>query len=228
MKVDKLSLTSSQLSLNRPITPVSGGHAAEASKSLGEAPPVQLSLSEIGDLASLFAATGLVGRLKKRLNYLKKKKCNVVPAQGTVACIDDTDTVFLGVEFLEKYQNEEETLAGVLAHEWGHSCALKPNNEDLQKMNWNEIFDLRRAHETLADEISGRLLFMMGYTTEGIKKFLLKGKETHNLKYHPPEMRAKIIEYGFEAEKNKGHLARELFKDSVYENEYKSILLDIS
>lgn len=201
-------------------------------KSLGETPPIVLSLEDIGRLAALFKKSGLLSRLKRRLNYLKRKKCIIVPAKGTTACVDDEDVVYIGVDFLEdclSQEDGEETIAGVLAHEWGHSCALKPGTEDVQKLNWNQIFELRRAHETLADETSGRLLFRLGYTTGGMVRFLTRKKgETHNLKYHAPEVRAQVIQYGFEAEKRKAELARHLFPKSAYANEYDSILLDIA
>lgn len=230
MRIDSLtSSASNQLILKGAPLIREGGQTQQAGqKTLGETPPIPLSLKQIGDLASMFAPTGVIGRLKKRLNYLKNKKCKVIPAKGTVACVDDEDTVYLGIEFLEQFKDDPETLAGVLAHEWGHACAVKPDKEGLQKLNWNEIFELRRAHETLADEICGRLLYLLGYSTKGITKFLTRGKETHNLKYHRPEIRARVVEYGFAAEQRKGQLARDMFGQSQYDNHYSSILLDIA
>lgn len=227
MRVDSLISTGSQLILRSPTVQERRGVQGKEVKTLGETPPVVLDLSEIGKLATLFAPGGIVERLRRRLNHLKQKKCKIVPAKGTVACVDDNDVVYLGVEFLERYQNERETLAGVLAHEWGHACALKPDREDLEKLNWNQIFDLRRAHETLADETSGRLLFLMGYKPDGVVQFLKKGKSTHNLKYHHPEIREQIILYGFASEKRKSELAKQLFPNSTYDNVYSSVLLDI-
>lgn len=234
MRVESLTSAGTHLILKGLPTIRPGGGAEQAAqKTIGEAPPIMLTLEQIGQLALLFKPSGLVGRLRKRLNYLKNKKCVVVPAQGTVACVDDNDVVYLGVDFLVKQladrKKGEETLAGVLAHEWGHSCALKPDREEIQTLNWNQIFELRRAHETLADEISGRLLYMMGYTPEGIVQFLTAKKgETHNLKYHAPELRGQVIRYGFESEKRKAQLARQLFPKSTYENQYRSFLLDIA
>lgn len=230
MRVSALTSAGSNLILKGlPTIHVGGQVDGTSQKTLGETPPVVLSLEQIGALASLFGPTGFINRLRKRLNYLKKKKCVIVPAQGTIACVDDEDVVYLGVDFLTKYRGEEEVIAGVLGHEWGHACALKPKRDDVQKLNWDQIFELRRAHETLADEISGRLLYLMGYTPEGVIRFLTRRKgETHNLKYHPPELRAQIIRYGFEDEKRKAQLARQLFPNSTYENNYRSHLLDIA
>lgn len=241
MRIDPLSSGGVGLTLKGLPRIGSGGTTEVASsKSLGETPPVVLSLDQIGSLATLFGPTGFLGRLRKRLNYLKNKKCVLVPADGTTACVDDNDVVYVGVGFLKKYlidgdgkdekgeDHGEEIIAGVLAHEWGHACALKPERKDIQKLNWNQIFELRRAHETLADETSGRLLYLMGYTPKGITDFLMRKKDTHNLKYHAPEIRAQVIRYGFEAEKRKGVLARQLFPNSTYDNQYHSILLDIA
>lgn len=251
MRIEGLKSSGANIA-SRGVPQVGGGAStdgADATKTIGETPPVVLSLSEIGELASLFAPSGLVGRLKKRLNHLKQKNCDVVPADGTVACVDDNDVVYLGVGFLKqcikrkekrgdkegKKKDEEEenlgieTLAGVLAHEWGHACALKPDKEALQKMNWNQIFETRREHETLADEISGRLLFLMGYSPKGLVNFLTTAeKDTHNLKYHNPKVRAQIIQQGFDAEKRKAQLSRQLFKNTASDDPYKSTLLDIA
>lgn len=211
-----------------PVIRERGGPEGIEQKTIGETPPVRLDLDQIGGLVALFSRSGLLSRMRRKLNYLKNKKCIIVPAKGTTACVDDEDVVYIGVDFLEKYKGEEETIAGVLAHEWGHACALKPHKERLQKLNWNQIFALRRAHETLADETSGRLLYMMGYSPMGLINFLTSGKETHNLKYHAPEIRAQVIKYGFVAEKRKAKLARQIFKKSVYKNPYSSFLLDIA
>lgn len=228
MRVDSLTSTGSQLILNRPTPSARGASQTVQPKTLGETPPIVLDLAQIGRLAALFGSTGLIGRLRKRLNHLKRKKCKIVPAKGMVACVDDDDVVYLGVDLIEAYQNEPETIAGIMAHEWGHAVALKPHPDNLQKLNWNQIFELRRAHETLADEISGRLLCLMGYGPEGLMNFLTHGKDTHNLKYHNPETRVQVIRYGYNAEKRKVELARQLFPKKTYDNEYHTVLLDIA
>lgn len=228
MRVESLTSTGTHLVLSSPTIRGGGSVRGTEQKTLGETPPVKLDLKQIGALSAMFGKTGLVSRLKKRLNYLKNKKCVVVPANGTTACVDDEDVVYLGVDFLKKYRGEEETIAGVMAHEWGHACAMKPDRDSLQKLNWNRIFELRRAHETLADEIAGRLLFLLGYTAKGLVRFLMEGGETHNLKYHVPEIRARVVRYGFEAEKRKASLARQIFSGSTYKSKYHSFLLDIA
>ena len=201
----------------------------QESKSIGETPPIPLSLAEVGTLAALFGRGGIVAKLKRRLNRLKGKQCRVTPAKGTIACIDDNDLVYLGVEFLEEFQDQEDILAGVMAHEWGHACAERPKKKDVNELNWNQIFELRRAHETLADEISGRLLALMGYKPDNLIKFLTdEKKRTHNLKYHDPQTRAQIVQHGYQEEIKKIQLAQELFPSSEgsYRNNYQSKIID--
>lgn len=227
MRIESTRSSGSHLILDRPIIGSQGGVTGQQRKTMGEMPPIVLDLKDLPQhLARVFGPTGLIERLRRRLNHLKRKKCTVVPAKGTTACVDDKDVVYLGVDFLEGHLTDEETLAGIMAHEWGHACALRPGQDNLQSLNWNQIFELRRAHETLADEISGRLLCLMGYKTDGLVDFLTKGRDTHNLKYHHPEVRAQVIRYGFEAEKRKKKLAQQLFKGG--KNDYDSILLDIA
>lgn len=228
MRIESLTSTGTHLILRPPVVQTGGTIEGTARKTLGETPPVVLDLAQIGPLASLFSKTGLVTRLARRLNYLKNKKCRVVPATGTTACVDDEDVVYLGIEFLKGHLKDVPTLAGVMAHEWGHACAMRPRQDSLQKMNWNQIFELRRAHETLADETSGRLLYLLGYSPEGLIRFLKKGEETHNLKYHSSDIRARVVSYGFEVEKRKAVLAKQLFSGSTYKNKYHSFLLDIA
>lgn len=208
---------------------VEGGGAGtvlELPKSLGELPPIAVALEEAGQMAALFAPGGMVSRLRRRLNKLKGRKCRVTPAKGTIACIDGSDLVYLGLEFLEEFCQHEEVIAGVMAHEWGHACAVKPSEEEIQKLNWDQIFEMRRAHEVLADEISGRMLALMGYEPDGLIDFLLREKNTHNLKYHEPMVRAEIIRRGFQDEKRKITLAADLFPNTTYANNYKSKLID--
>lgn len=222
--------TNINLNLNRqaPVLYSPPTLGSPAQKTLGDVSPIAIGMNQLPYLAALFGDTGKVGRLKKRLNYLKDKKCKVVPARGTIACIDDEDTVYLGIEFLREHMNDDEVLAGVMAHEWGHACARKPHQSTLNRLDWPEIFRLRKAHETLADYMAGRLLALLGLTPKGIVAYLKKhqvGPET--AKYHNADTRAKIILAGFKREKEIGSLSQSLFPRQVYANHYHGRLIDI-
>lgn len=228
----RIEATGTSITDLRNVPRISGSGTTEAApetKTIGETPPIPVSLAELGELAALFGRGGIVAKLKRRLNKLKGKQCRVTPAKGTIACVDDQDLVYLGVEFLQEYHDQEDVLAGVMAHEWGHACARKPKKSDVQKLNWNEIFELRREHETLADEISGRLLALMGYKPDNLIKFLTEEKRlTHNLKYHDSQTRAQIVAQGYREEMRKIQLALDLFPSSgsSYRNNYQSKIVD--
>lgn len=220
---------SSSINLRNAPKVNSGGSAETAApaKSIGETPPTIVSLAEIGTLAALFSKGGTVSKLRRRLNKLKRKNCRVTPALGTIACVDANDLVYLGVEFLREYHDQEDVLAGVMAHEWGHTCAEKPTQKEMNILNWDQIFELRKSHEVLADEISGRMLALMGYKPDGLIKFLTeKLKDTHNLKYHDKKTRAQIILGGYKDEQRKIKLAGELFPQTGYANNYHSKIID--
>ncbi len=221
IKIDNTGTTLANL---RNAPKVSAGDASpvdDAPKSIGETPPRMVAQSELGALAALFAKGGTISKLRRRLNKLKKKKCDVTAARGTIACVDGNDLVYLGVEFLEEFQDQEDVIAGVMAHEWGHSCALKPTDEEMKELNWNQIFELRRSHEVLADEISGRMLALMGYQADRFVDFLLKTTGgTHNLKYHDSKTRADIVLGGYNDELRKKKLAQDLFPGGGYRNDY--------
>lgn len=213
----------------------SGGPTQEGSpnKSIGETPPTILPLDKAGPIIQgLFSQGGPISKLLRKLNHLKKdklkKKLRATPALGTIACVDDDGLIYLGKEFLEKYHDQEDVLAGVMGHETGHACAVKPKQEDLNEMNWNELFAERKSHEVLADEISGRLLAMMDYPLENFLHFLTETtKGTHNLKYHDSQVRAQIVKNGYQAEKRKKDFAKDLFPgDSNFKNHYQYKLID--
>jgi len=227
----RIETRNSMLSDLRNLPKVSGNGEAlpPESKSIGETPPKLVPFEELGELAALFARGGKVSRLQRRLNRLKNKKCKVAAAKGTIACIDDNDQVYLGVDFLSEileHPDGEAILAGVMAHEWGHACAERPDSAKVQQMNWNEIFAERRSHEAFADEMSGKLLALLGYEAEPVIGFLTSQKDTHNLKYHDQSVRAELIRKGFAQEKQKQNLAKDLFKDSTYPNNYTSTIVD--
>lgn len=197
-------------------------------KTLGDVAPIRLNLADLPpQIAALFDPNSKIERLKRKLNYLKNKNCRVVPARGTIACIDGQDTVYLGVDFVTEYQNDTETLAGVMAHEWGHAAARKPSQNQLDSLTWPELNAMRKEHEALADYIAGRLLALLDYNPNGLIALLRKHHKIENHKYYSMETRARLITYGFEREKELKQLAQDIFPKQVYANHYHSRLIEI-
>lgn len=209
MPIDPISSNTSggtQTSLLRPVrwggadasAPVSGKH-------FGEPIPQIVDISRNSDMIALFSRVGMLPRIQKKLNVLSRKRGRIVPAKGTVAsalngCEETNfeDVVFAGVEFLAEYKSEEETIAGVLSHEWGHLVRDYKKDMDADAFSWEEIFGIRKDEEAAADAYSGKMLFLMGYSPEGMIKFLSKIQKKECHKYHSPATRAAIIRAAYE------------------------------
>jgi hypothetical protein len=207
--IDPISSNTSggaQTSLLRPVR-WGGGEAGPVSgKNFGEPIPKIADISRDPLMISLFSRLGMIPRIQSKLNLLSRKKGKIVPAKGTVAsalngCEETNfeDVVFAGVEFLEKHHTEEETVAGVLGHEWGHLVRDYKKDLDADDHSWEEIFGIRKDEEAAADAYSGKMLFMMGYSPEGMIRFLSKMQKKECHKYHSPATRAAIIRAAYEA-----------------------------
>ena len=210
MGIDSISLNSGGMN-NSLIGRVQvGGHmpSGPVKKSFGEAIPKVLDIHSNPFLESLFNQLGVLGRLQKKLSILSRKRGKVVPAKGTIACAlsaceesNFEDLVFVGVDFATKYHEEEETLAGVLAHEWGHLVSDFDHDMDTDHMTWEEVYALRKQEEAEADAYAGKLLSLMRYSPDGLIRFLSKPghcKETH--KYHSIVTREAIIRAAYDHE----------------------------
>ena len=203
MAVDKVSLTTSTPTdlLMPAVRWTGGGDPAVYRKHFGEPVPDIADIRNNPVMRDLFSRLGLLARIQRKLNTLSRKKGQIVPAKKTIACAlraceetDGQDVVFAGVEFLEQHHGEEDTIAGILAHEWGHLLADWTEGLNPDAMSWEEIFELRKEEEASADAYAGKMLFQMGYSAEGMIRFLNKvQKNKECLKYHSPATRAAII-----------------------------------
>lgn len=213
MGVEKLSLiASSATDLLMPRVSWTGGARDPGvyRKHFGEPIPDVADIRKNPLMLDLFSRLGMLARLQRKLNTFSRKKGRIVPAKKTIACAlraceetDGQDVVFAGVEFLETYQGEEETIAGVLAHEWGHLLSDWTEGLDPDAMSWEEIFEMRKDEEASADAYAGKLLFQMGYSTKGMIRFLDKIQKKECIKYHSPGTRAEIIRRAFEETRRK-------------------------
>ncbi len=180
-------------------------------KNFGEAIPKIVDIRHNSLLMALFSQMGLMGRLQRKLVNLSRKKGRIVPAKGIIAsalnACEETDhenLVFVGTEFLEEYHPEEETIAGVLGHEWGHLVSEFPRGLNPDSMSWDEIFAVRREEEANADSYAGRMLYLMNYAPEGLIRLLSLDKHRkQTLKYHDIATRTAIIRRSFSETKRR-------------------------
>jgi hypothetical protein len=199
----------------------------KARKTLGEPRPRLANLKQFPHLLAMFMPAGLIRRLQRKLNRLSGEEYGVVPAEGDNSCIDEDGQVYVGVEFLDKKKSDEATIAGVLAHEWGHKPNLRPKNLDLDSLSWDEVHTLRRKEENKADAFAGEALFMMGYNPEGLISYLRESgnnSKSKTQKYLEPGDRARIILETYNREKRKKELMEKLnlFGKSPYGSPYDS------
>lgn len=203
-------------------------------KMLGEPIPRVIDPASLPpEMAQLFGALGMLRRIQKKLSLLSRRPGGLIlPAKGTIACVDDNANIYMGVEFLESHAKEEDLIAGIMAHEWGHIVSDLPQNANWDHLTWDDLFALRREEESYADAYAGRMLHKMGYAVARFAGFLdeltkFEDKlETH--KYYAPALRAEIVRQAFAAEMRLVDSARKLFSaSSGYANPNTGILLGV-
>lgn len=186
-------------------------------KMLGEPLPKILDPASLPpEIAQHFANYGVLRRIQRKLSMLSRRPGGaVVPAKGTIACVDGEDNIYMGVEFLESHQGEEDLLAGIMAHEWGHIVSDLPRDANWSHMSWDELYAMRREEESFADAYAGRMLYKMGYAVTRFAGFLedLRKFESRlqSHKYYDPALRAEIVRQAFAAEMRTADSSRKLF-----------------
>ncbi|MFH1653199.1 MAG: hypothetical protein ABIE74_03995 [Pseudomonadota bacterium] len=222
MAIDRIGSSSINLPPNwlSQVTSRGGniGNSREIRKVLGEPLPQIVDPSVLAaHIAKFFRKNGLLERLRKKLSLISRKKGGkIFAAKNTIACVDEDDNLYVGVEFLEQYGDDEEVVAGILAHEWGHMMSDLPKGVDWSHLTWDELYEMRRTEEADADGFAGRALFLMNYSYENVVKFFKKlkasqKKKTHSHKYHNTATRCAIFEESWKAEKRAMEVAKRLF-----------------
>lgn len=199
----------------------------EIRKLLGEPIPRVVDQSTLRpEIAAFFAQGGLLERLRKKLSIFSRKKGGkILPAHGTIASVDEDDNLYVGVDFLEQFGSDEQLVAGIVAHEWGHMMSDLPRGVDWSHLTWDELHSMRRDEEADADGFAGRAMFLMRYSVEPMIKFLeeldkLKKEKTKAKeelachKYHNLATRIAILRESYEAEKRALETARRIFLQS--------------
>lgn len=194
-------------------------NAEEIKKLLGEPIPRLVNPKDLPkNIAAYFAGGGVLERLRKKLSLISRKKGGkIIPAKGTIASVDEDDNLYVGVDFLEAYGEDETLVAGILAHEWGHMMSDLPRHIDWSHLTWDELHALRRDEEGDADGYAGRVLFLLGYSPEPMISFLKemdrrrKDKKLPCHKYHNHATRAAILRESYEAERQAMEVAKRIF-----------------
>lgn len=183
------------------------GQSEEIRKLLGEPIPRAADLNTLHpEVAAMFASGGVLDRLTKKLRaFSKRKHKKIIPAHNTIAAVDEDNNLYVGVEFLEKFGDDEALLAGILAHEWGHMMSDLPKGMNWSHLTWEELHQLRRDEEADADGFAGRALYLMDYKPDPMIEFLKELKKKRNpklpcVKYHNTATRIAILKASYEAQ----------------------------
>jgi hypothetical protein len=211
-----------------------GNPEAEMRKLLGEPLPKEVDIGELPrDLAALFAAFGMLHRIKRKLEWISRRKGNrIIPASNTVACVDSEDNLYMGVDFLQKYKSNEDVIAGIMAHEWGHMLSELAPGTDLTHLSWDECFEIRREEEAAADAFAGKALQQMGYEIDEMIRFLKEmdkvEKKMGSRKYHSSDVRASIIRHAYQTQINAIQSMQKIFGNSGFADPSRSRLIAVA
>lgn len=193
-------------------------NADEIKKILGEPiPNIADSKTIPPAVLKMFERGGLLDRLKRKLALISRKRGRkIIPARNVIASVDEEDNLYVGVDFLEKYGGNEDLVAAIIAHEWGHMMSDLPRGINWSRLSWDELHAIRRDEEADADGFAGRALFLMGYKPDEMIKFLKKidkerDKRIPNHKYHNTATRVEIIKQSYEAEARAMEVAKKIF-----------------
>ena len=122
-----------------------------------------------------------LGRMKGKLATMlgdESEEYELHLADGTIGMIDDQGRIFLGAKFLMDYQDEEDVLVGVLAHEMGHRPKRWGEYMEEPPKSREELEALCRHEETRADVFCAKALAELGLKVEPLVAFLEKVQTT--------------------------------------------------
>lgn len=213
-----------------------GNPESELRKLMGDPLPTPLDPRDLPpELAALFATFGMLQKIKKKLEWISRRKGNkIIPAKNTIACIDADDNIYMGVDFLAEHKDDEDLIAGVMAHEWGHMLSEIAPGTDFSHLSWDELFEIRREEEAAADAFAGTALYQMNYKIDNMIVFFKDKEEVDrklaNQKYHSPIVREEIIRQAYQAQVRAVEQIDKLFgsKTSGVINPQKSTLIGIA
>lgn len=196
------------------------GNKAEA-QSVGE--QVQDSLFGGKKPEVVDSDDALIDRLMAEMHAYRKRLARLVGDQpddydlalaaSTIAMIDDSGLVYVGLEFLRAYADVREVRIGVLAHEIGHRPKRWNEYKQHAPVSKEQMEDMCRLEETRADYFAGFALGQFGIECEPLCEFLVSIETTPHPEYLAAPLRAKTIREGFESGERRVSDVRKFFPE---------------
>jgi hypothetical protein len=152
-------------------------------------------------------------KLKKalsRMGYIKDQVAEMLGRQGEDfklelcegenACINRDGQIAVGVDLLEKHQDDDDVLVAIIGHEMGHQPWTWPTF-DVSHLTRPQINALAREEEAKADRFAGRVLALLDADPQAICDFLIQAESFEDHKprdYYPADVRASMIKAAFQ------------------------------
>ena len=143
----------------------------------------------------------------------REKDYRLQLAVGTIAMIDAHGTIYVGKKFLEKFKQNLEVPIGAIAHEVGHRPQRWAEYKAKKELNITQLQSLCRYEETRADLFAGRALAETGLSCEPMIKFLEDIEEGPHPEYFPAKLRADVIREGYNEQKKRSNMRRNLWPE---------------
>jgi len=158
--------------------------------------------------------------MKRKLAFLAgddDDEYEIELADHELAMIDDKGTIYLGAEFLERYGDDDEVLAGVLGHEVGHRPKTWPKVPADVRLTVAERQQLAREEEGKADWFAGRALAELGYAPDQICRLLkhLDGRGNPSKEYYHVNTRIEIIREAFGSQQRRRKTLKSMFPEAA-------------
>lgn len=169
------------------------------------------------DTAAQMARLHAVAKKLARLAGDHEDDYRLVLAEGTLAMIDQTGTIYVGRAFLLDHADRVDLLVGVVAHEIGHRPKRWSDHRAERPRTKDELHELCRLEETRADFFAGRALAELGLSPDPLCELLLslekRSGERPHPEYFPAKLRAEVIREGFGDGARQADLRKKLFPE---------------
>lgn len=219
-------VTGGGVSTRNPFGPVGPrAKGAEQAESLGQ--QVQQELfgkkkprvldADDADTAAQMARLHAFAKKLARLAGDDEDDYRLVLADGTIAMIDRSGTIYVGRSFLLAHAHDVDVLVGVVAHEVGHRPRRWDEYRATTPRTKDELHEVCRLEETYADFFAGRALAELGLCPDSLCELLLSlekaGGDRPHPEYFPAKLRAEVIREGFTDARRKSDLRKKMFPE---------------
>jgi hypothetical protein len=202
MKINPTGIASTQTSLSGQPGQVRSSTAAATMQVLlfGKRPPKLVDKRKYPKLKKTLAKLGYIKDQIAEMLGRSGGDFSLELCEGENACINQDGQIAVGVDLLEKHQDDDDVLVAIMGHEMGHQPWTWPKT-DVSRMTRTQINSLCREEEAKADRFAGRVLAALDADPQAICLFLTAAEAFEDHKpqdYYPADVRASMIKAAFQ------------------------------